>query len=166
MAKSHNLKPEAGPRTRESGCRAPNCALKSPPTTSSASLSLSQQTRQQPASANSSERVRAPSRAVASRPLPAQVATKLECLFELVTQRCAYAQALVITETKRYAESDAAVQICAGAEISWSFTTGWLQMPVVRIGGRRALRSSFRLKRPRTGNAPNHRRRWLRLVSV
>ena len=32
-------------------------------------------------------------------------ATKLECLFELMTQRCAYAA--VITETKRYAESDA-----------------------------------------------------------
>jgi hypothetical protein len=32
-------------------------------------------------------------------------ATKLECLFELMTQRCGYAA--VITETKRYAESDA-----------------------------------------------------------
>jgi hypothetical protein len=32
-------------------------------------------------------------------------ATKLECLFELMTQRCAYAA--VITETKRCAESDA-----------------------------------------------------------
>ena len=33
-------------------------------------------------------------------------------------------------------------------ELSWSFTPDWLQM--VRIGGRRALRSSSRLKRPRT----------------
>jgi hypothetical protein len=32
-------------------------------------------------------------------------ATKLECLFELMTQSCAYAA--VVTETNTYAESDA-----------------------------------------------------------